>query len=475
MDNHSQGTTLGREKKEQLKWRPRPGNKVQVFDHLLKNEFLPLPEIRKMQQNLLHLVLKFSAVEVPYYEQLFKKLNMRRFEDDLLEIFQEIPVLDKEEVQQYSRELLARRLPKGEAAGRLSKTSGTTGHPVTVLHSIRSGNFFRILKQREFRWFRFNPKRILSAIRSSKDLPPGPGGKPIKLGETSYLPYWYAVGQIFETGPFFGFMWTNPLESQIEWLSRTDPAYLLGQSADLEHLSLAYTGHNKPASLKGIFAIAQDLTEEMEQRISSTFNIPVYVNYGLNEIGIVATRCPEGGRYHVHPEHCFVEIVDDKGKVCNPGEKGRIVVTSLNNLVMPLIRYDTDDLAEVTEGPCPCGRTLPSFGSIQGRYRRLAALPPGTMNFFSAVCGGIDDMPDQLLKNIRQYQLHQFKDGSFELRIVTAATLKPQLVETVLEKWNKVETAEYHPLDIKEVKEIHRPQGGKFQKFTSDFMPLQQD
>ena len=45
---------------------------------------------------------------------------------------------------------------------------------------------------------------------------------------------------------------------------------------------------------------------------------------------------------------------------------------------MPLIRYDTGDLAQAVEGPCPCGRTLPSFGEIAGRYRRFAGLPDHT-------------------------------------------------------------------------------------------------
>lgn len=475
MNNPLPPTSQLRERNQQQKWQLRQQYAgLRVFNHLLDNEFLPALELRERLRRNLDILLGFCALQVPYYRRLFKKNKIVPRAGNSLELLQEIPILSKTGVQNYSRDLCAKNLPKGEAAGYLVKTSGTTGQPVTVVQSVRCGSFFSFLKQRELRWFRFDPGLIQAAIRSAGDLPPKPDGRPIELGETSQRDYWSNVGRFFETGPFFGFMWTNPIEAQMEWLTRISPAYLIGQAADLEHLALAYADRKTPASLKGILAISQELTEDMEERIKDTFKAPVYVNYGLNEVGIVASRCPEGGRYHVHTEHCFVEIVDDRGKPCQPGQRGKIIVTALNNAVMPLIRYDTDDLAEVAEGPCPCGRTLPSFGRVHGRYRRLAALPPGTMDLLSAIIRGIDDAPKDIIQDLRQYSLHQFKNGAFELSIVATGPLGAVFHEKIMEKWHTVESAAKHPLKIKEVDSIPRPQGGKFQKFTSEFMPTRQ-
>ncbi|MDP6591413.1 MAG: hypothetical protein QF449_03710 [Alphaproteobacteria bacterium] len=57
------------------------------------------------------------------------------------------------------------------------------------------------------------------------------------------------------------------------------------------------------------------------------FGAPINLGYGLNEIGIVAACCPEAGRYHIHDEHCLVEIVDDDNQPVASGEFGRILVT----------------------------------------------------------------------------------------------------------------------------------------------------
>jgi phenylacetate-coenzyme A ligase PaaK-like adenylate-forming protein len=61
-----------------------------------------------------------------------------------------------------------------------------------------------------------------------------------------------------------------------------------------------------------------------------------------------------------------VEVLDEEGRPCAPGETGRVVATSLNNFAMPLIRYETGDTAEVG-APCPCGRGLPVLTRIMGR------------------------------------------------------------------------------------------------------------
>ena len=52
-----------------------------------------------------------------------------------------------------------------------------------------------------------------------------------------------------------------------------------------------------------------------------------------------------------------------------------LVVTPFFNFAMPLIRYDTGDIA-VAAAACPCGRCLPKLSRIVGRAEiatRLAA------------------------------------------------------------------------------------------------------
>ena len=147
------------------------------------------------------------------------------------------------------------------------------------------------------------------------------------------------------------------------------------------------------------------------------------------------------------------------------------MVTAFNNRAMPLIRYDTDDVAEVLNGPCPCGRSLPSFGKLVGRYSRIAYLPEGTLGYVGALREALENMPPELARDLRQFQVHQFRDGRFELRLRAVAPLDPPFRERIAAAWRAATAGRDLRLDIVEVAEIERPPSGKYQDFTSDFMP----
>jgi phenylacetate-CoA ligase len=138
---------------------------------------------------------------------------------------------------------------------------------------------------------------------------------------------------------------------------------------------------------------------------------------------------------------------------------------------MPLIRYDTDDMAEVADGHCKCGRTLPVFREIHGRYRRTTLLPPGVWDYWVTLRRGLNAMPIEELRNLRQYQLKHRRNGTFTLLIVSAGEMEPTFREKVKRLWDGVTDEEPPPLEIKIVEEISTPQGGKFQSFTSEYFP----
>ena len=205
----------------------------------------------------------------------------------------------------------------------------------------------------------------------------------------------------------------------------------------------------------------------VQGNFDSVFGAPVQQGYGLNEIGLVAARC-EAGRYHVHREHCIVEIVDEVGMPCRAGESGRLLLTGLRNFAMPLVRYDSNDLVTAVDGPCPCGRTLPAFGEIHGRYSRIKPLPPGTLDRVATLRTALQTMPEDLVRNLRRYQIHQLRDGSFELRLVAAGTLPPAFSERVLNAWSSGTAGP--PLEFREVEDIPLDTAvDKFDDFVSGY------
>lgn len=466
-------TTVDIERAEQRRWKLRPEwTESKLHQAMVEREFVAPERQQALVAPVLRQVVGFAAKQVPYYQSLFKRLGLTSADIAGPADLPRLPMLTRADVQEHKTALQALKLPQGHEVGGRTRTSGSTGQPVEVIQTARSMGMFHVLKQRQLRWARFDPLGRFGMIRPPQDLPKGPTGERLAVGETCHRDSWLAqVGPYFETGPIIGFSTRNALESQMDWLEQQQPDYLMGQSAELEHLALGFQDRAPLRGLKGLLAITQQLTPEMQQRVERCFDAPVHENYGFNEIGIVATRCREGGRYHVNSEHCLVEIVDEDGQPCPAGQRGRLLVTTLVNLAMPLLRYDSGDLAEAVEGPCPCGRSLPAFGTIHGRYRRIAHLPPETFEYWATLRRALGDMPDELSRHLRQYQVHQYRDGRYELRLVVAGPLAAAFTERVEAEWAEAGAPSPPPLTITILDEIPRPPGGKFQDFTSDFAP----
>ena len=65
----------------------------------------------------------------------------------------------------------------------------------------------------------------------------------------------------------------------------------------------------------------------------------------------------------------------------------KIIGTNLNNYAMPLIRYDTGDLAKVSNASCECGRSFPLIKKVVGRKDTPLIAPSGqqvpSVNFYT--------------------------------------------------------------------------------------------
>lgn len=90
-----------------------------------------------------------------------------------------------------------------------------------------------------------------------------------------------------------------------------------------------------------------ELTGEMVfpgliEEIETTWNCFVKKHYGSMEVQTIGYQ--DGELYKIYNQSTFVEILDDKGECVKEGEMGNIYVTSLQNYVMPFIRYGIGDM-----------------------------------------------------------------------------------------------------------------------------------
>ena len=104
----------------------------------------------------------------------------------------------------------------------------------------------------------------------------------------------------------------------------------------------------------------------------------VFDHYGMTEVGPVTYQCPvHPGVLHVMESTCFPEIVHPQtGEAAGPGETGELVLTTLDRIGSPLLRYRTGDLVKARPpGVCDCGRSeLALEGGILGRSDDMVAV-----------------------------------------------------------------------------------------------------
>jgi phenylacetate-CoA ligase len=329
---------------------------------------------------------------------------------------------------------------------------------------------FSLLKQREYRWFRFDPTKKLVMIRGQDNFPTGKNSY-LQKQQTYHYPQWPYIGELTATGTASGFLHSNTIADTIDWLWEQQADYVITYAATLEMLALSFGEQARDLGLNGILGISTLMTPAVRKLAEEGFQCGVQQNYGLNEIGIVASRCPQGGRYHVHSEHCLVEIVDQNGVQVKDGEQGKLLVTSLDNTAMPLIRYDTGDLAIAASGPCQCGRTLPTFLAPTGRYRSHVFLPENTWSRWMGLQNSINHMSPQQRHGLQQYQVHQTRDKNFRMRMVCSENRQQHFKKFMEVAWEPLSEQGKYNLSIEFIDSIEAASWGKYENFSSEYMP----
>ncbi|MCH8830661.1 MAG: hypothetical protein IID45_13880 [Planctomycetes bacterium] len=78
----------------------------------------------------------------------------------------------------------------------------------------------------------------------------------------------------------------------------------------------------------------------------------------------------------MNADSLILESVDPENRPVPPGQLGdKVLVTSLSNRVLPLIRYEMSDQVENMTEPCPCGCVLPRVRTVAGREEHILTLP----------------------------------------------------------------------------------------------------
>jgi phenylacetate-CoA ligase len=238
-------------------------------------------------------------------------------------------------------------------------------------------------------------------------------------------------------------------------LCEIDPLHIFSYPEFLEEIikELERSGRTLP-SLKKVFTGSEVLDDPVRQHARDALGVEIADSYGTTE-GFIAWQCP-AGRYHVNAEHMLLEIVDDEDREVAPGQMGRVVVTTLENRLMPLVRYEIGDYAVASDGRCGCGRTLPTIERIIGRGINLFRLRNGRLL-------SPWDMVEvvRCYREFRQFQLVQEELDRYVINFAAEVPIAVKVEEEIRAKFAKILGIEV-TVTYERVAEVPRTSSGKY-------------
>jgi phenylacetate-CoA ligase len=182
-----------------------------------------------------------------------------------------------------------------------------------------------------------------------------------------------------------------------------------------------------PVPPRVVMSGGETLSEQDTRTIGQAFGCAVVNQYAAWEVPHMAQTCPDNPEVlHVNSERVVVRVVGDDGRAVAVGTPGRIVVTALENHVMPFINYELGD-AGVAGPSCPCGRGFPTLLRLEGRLGEAIRTPAGRL--FSPVT--LDRVFRHCSDAVREYQAERTADAALTVRLVPTARLTPEALAAV--------------------------------------------
>ncbi|WP_248723023.1 CoF synthetase [Seonamhaeicola sp. ML3] len=207
---------------------------------------------------------------------------------------------------------------------------------------------------------------------------------------------------------------------------------ILGFASSLEQISMYLERnkiHLKNLNINSVIANSEYLNEYTKTTLSKHLNTPILSRYSSEELGIIAQQTKYSTQHFIinHASY-YVELLDfNHDKPVKPGEFGRIVVTDLFNYAMPLIRYDTGDIAKLLQ--LENGQI--KFEKIEGRKMDLIYDTKGNIVSSFVVYTKFYSFYNLL----RQYQFiqHGKKEYEIKLNIIDKFPYEQLLIDSVKE------------------------------------------
>ncbi len=366
-----------------------------------ENQYWDEERILQYQVSHFQKIIKHAYEHTAYYRSVMDERGLKPSSFQNLSDLKLLPIIGKQIINQRWNDFIADNANQFRPMHRV--TSGTTGLTFKYYIDTKSWALNWATKMRTFSWggYIFGKDKIATLK----------GGSMLRRAKPSLnSKIWKYLNNNYDLSVIH--LSDDNMENYYQQILDKRILYLRGFPSAVYTFAKYISDKHGTLPLKATFTSAEYLQGFQRKQIEETFCTKHIDAYGCGDGMAGANQCEQAKGYHINIETSIMEITNKEGGDCKPGEEGEIVLTSLHDYAMPLIRYTPGDIATVGSSPCSCGRTLPLLDKIVGRTSDLIILPNGrTLN---GIAVPFADWVDKISK----FQLWQIAPDVIVLKIV---------------------------------------------------------
>ncbi len=157
-------------------------------------------------------------------------------------------------------------------------------------------------------------------------------------------------------------------EDTLPLLERLRPTVMISVPSIMQRLLDDYSTMSV-ASVRRVVYIGEGMSGMTRQQIADGFGAEVYSYYGTSETSAIGIECCAHDGVHLMSSRHVFELDTDG----HPENVGELIITTLEQLGLPLLRYRVGDLVRLREGRCDCGLEDPRV-DVLGRSEPFASI-----------------------------------------------------------------------------------------------------
>lgn len=415
------------------------------YNIIKNNESFTKTDIEDYQLIELKKLLNHVNGNVPFYTNLFRKMNFSASDVSSIKDIEVLPPLTKSIISDNFNLLLPKSLNKINYQKR--STGGTTGTPHKYYSDMNSWALHWALKLRAFEEAGYNLGEKMAIMAGASLVPEQKAGLKRKV--------WNQL-QGFVPLSMTSFS-QNDLKNYYDILIRKRIKYLRGYPTAILQFAEFIKAHDLKINIKAVFTTAEVLQPEHKKIIVHTFECKIFDQYGCADGGGHAFECKEHNGLHWAFEASVLE--SEKTENAQIGEE--VLLTNLTNLAMPVIRYMPGDLIVRQRGQCSCGKQTAMLKEIIGRTTEIIKFTNG-----KALSGPAFTLIFRKF-NLEQYQLVQNTPDSIDINIVPNNGFKSEDKSKIIDIM-KFHCGEEIDVNINQMSAIAPAKSGKFRFIISN-------